>query len=188
MGHTYDKSASWPSGASSVSSVVGLNLLCLARARPRLPGPRESHRRPLLQLCGACLRILEQARSCPLADFRLAQAQLHHWYYQWKASTPELTYYPRAFCHIQHGLFAIFSTVPTTTAWTTSLWDRLGYMTEPSTLILALYMNQTSPLDISQQQIQAPYHMPYHLQGLGFASSPYAANPDTPSSSPWGYK
>jgi hypothetical protein len=69
--------------------------------------------------------------------------------------TTKLTYYP--------GAFAIFSTAPTTTAWSTSPSDRLGLMTEPSNLFSALYRNQTSPLSISQQQVQAPYHMPYHL-------------------------
>jgi hypothetical protein len=50
--------------------------LHLARALPQLPTPRESRRRPLLQLWRAHLRILERARSRPRADFRLAQAWL----------------------------------------------------------------------------------------------------------------
>jgi hypothetical protein len=37
--------------------------LRLARVWPQLPTPRESRRRPLLQLCRAHLRILERVRS-----------------------------------------------------------------------------------------------------------------------------
>jgi hypothetical protein len=50
--------------------------LRLARSRPRLPAPRESCRRPLLQLWHACPRILERARSRPRADFHLSRAWL----------------------------------------------------------------------------------------------------------------
>jgi hypothetical protein len=69
--------------------------------------------------------------------------------------TTELTYYL--------GAFAIFNTAPTTTAWSTSPSGRLGLMTEPSDLFSALCRNQMSPPSISQQQVQAPYHMPYRL-------------------------
>jgi hypothetical protein len=72
----------------------------------------------------------------------------------------ELTYYQE--------LFAILTTAPTTTTWTASPSDRLGYVTEPSALASALCVLKDAnigtghpPADTSQQQVQGPYERPY---------------------------
>jgi hypothetical protein len=81
--------------------------LCLVRARLRLPTPRESRMRPLLQLCRAHLRILKRARPWPRADFHLARARLRPRYLQWKGTQRHCKLQSwhitqRAFCPTQY--------------------------------------------------------------------------------------
>jgi hypothetical protein len=109
-------------------------------------------------------------RSCPSPASTLISATKRR---LTSSTTAEMTYYSRTFlpysilCQpLQHGQ--------------PPCQGGLGYVTEPS----ALSRNRVSLTGISQQQVQDPCSRSYHLEGLGYASSPYAASSDTLSSPP----
>jgi hypothetical protein len=95
----------------------------------------------------------------------------------------ELTYYQE--------LFAIPTTAPTTTTWTTSPSDRLGYMTEPSALASAIYVvidanagTKHPPPGTSQRRVQWPCHKPTDYRGSATPPLPYATNSGAPGEPP----